>query len=291
MKIFLVGGTGFIGTNFLRLAVGDDHFDEIIVCVNKRKPAISSPRLKIHTPCRIDDVTTLKIEDNIDYIVNFAGIIKETRDKKFDSVHHQGVKNLLRVANETGARGFVYISAAGVNNMRDEAYMKTKWLAEEKIRKSDLEYLILRPSIVLGPDGDFTKMLRLMFKLSPFIPVIGDGSYKIQPIFVSDLVEIVRRGILQGIKGTFDTCGPNAVSYNEFLTMIKEQLNVRRPFIHIPVRLVSVLAQLGGPFSPVTNDQLKMLLAGSTCEDSKIYTLTSYIPKNLEETLRISFSS
>ena len=291
MKIFLVGGTGFIGTNFLKIIINDDHFDEIIVCMNKRRPAVSSPKIKIHSPCRIDNITTLKIDDNIDYIIDFAGIIKETRDKKFDKVHYVGVKNLLEIAHKTGARGFVYISAAGVNDMRDEAYMKTKWLAEEEIRKSGLEYLILRPSIVLGPDGDFTKMLKLMFRLSPFIPVIGDGNYKIQPVFVGDLAEIVRRGILQGIKGTFGTCGPNAVTYKEFLTMIKEQFNVRRPFIHIPVKLVSILAWLGGTYSPVTRDQLKMLLSGSTCEDNKIYTLTSFSPKNLEETIRISFAS
>ncbi len=291
MKIFLVGGTGFIGTNFLQLALGDNHFDEIIICVNKRKPSVSSPKIKIHTPCRIDDIKTLKIDKNTDYIIDFAGIIKETRDKKFERVHHEGVKNLLRVAHETGARGFVYISAAGVDGTRDEAYMKTKWLAEEEIRKSGLEYLILRPSIVLGPDGDFTKMLKIMFKLFPFIPVIGEGNYKIQPIFVGDLVEIVRRGILQGIKGTFGACGPDAVTYKEFLKMIKEQLKIKRPLMHIPVRLVSLFAQLGDPLSPVTGDQLKMLLTGSTCKDSKIFTLISYAPKNLEETIRISFLS
>lgn len=291
MRIFLVGGTGFIGTNFLRVIINDDHFDEIIVCMNKRRPEVLSPKIKIHSPCKIDEITTLKIEENIDYIVDFAGIIKETRDKKFDRVHYEGAKNLLRVAHETGAQGFVYISAAGVDDMRDEAYMKTKWMAEEEIRKSGLEYLILRPSIVLGPDGDFTKLLKLMFRLSPFIPVIGDGNYKIQPIFVGDLVEIVRRGILQGIKGTFGVCGPVTVTYKEFLSMIKEQLNVKRIFIHISVKLVSILARLGGAFSPVTSDQLKMLLTGSTCEDSKIYTLTSYSPRNLEETIRISFTS
>ncbi len=286
MKLFIAGGTGFIGSHFLKNIVYDDHFERIDLCVNRRLPKIGSPKVMVYRPCRIDDESILNIEGSYDYIVNFVGIIKETRDKKFEKVHHQGVKNLIKLAQKTGATGFVQISAAG---NADTPYMNTKREAEEEIISSGLEYVILRPSFVLGPDGDFVKMLKKLLKFSPFLPVIGDGSYQVQPIFVGDLAEIVRRSILQGIKGVFGACGPDRISYLDFMKKIKSITGAWQPIVKIPLTLMKSVATIAGPLSPADRDQLKMLTSGSFCDEIRIFRLVSLSPTPLDKTIELSF--
>ena len=287
MKIFVAGGTGFIGSHFLKNIVYDDHFERIDLCVNRRLPRISSPKIMIYRPCRIDDESIKNIRGSYDYVVNFVGIIKETRDKKFENVHYRGVKNLIELAKRSGATGFLHISAAG---NADTPYMITKRKAEEEIVSSGLEYVILRPSFVLGPDGDFVKMIKKILRFSPLLPVIGDGSYSVQPIFVGDLVELARRSMLQGIKGIFGACGPDKVTYLEFMVRIKKVTGAWQPIVRIPLSLMKVTATVAGPLAPADRDQLKMLTAGSYCEDLKIYSTLSLSSTPLDKTIELSFS-
>ncbi len=286
MRIFLAGGTGFIGSHFLKNIIYDDHFERIDLCVNRRLPKITSSKVMIYRPCRIDDENILKIEGSYDYIVNFVGIIKETRDKKFEKVHHQGVVNLLKLARKTGATGFLHISAAG---NAETPYMETKRKAEEEIISSGLEYIILKPSFVLGPDGEFVKMLKRLLKFSPFLPVIGDGSYHVQPVFVGDLVELARRAILQGITGVYGACGPDKITYLEFMKRIKEITGAWQPIVKIPVTFMKTMAKLAGPLSPADTDQLKMLLSGSFCEEIKLYSIVSLSPLPIDRIIELSF--
>ena len=288
MKVFVAGGTGFIGTHFLKNIAYDDNFEKIGICVNKRKPRIRSEKFEIYEGCRIDSESLFQVDGNYDYVVDFVGIIKETRDKKFENVHHRGVVNLIELAKRVGAVGFVYVSAAGVEKGIDAAYMRTKFLAEQEIVGSGLEYLILRPSFVLGPDGDFVKMLKKMIKFLPFIPVIGDGNYRVQPVFVGDLVEAIRRGILEGVRGIYGACGPDRVTYNEFIMIVKKALGSKKPIFHIPVGFMRLSAKLLGPLSPANEDQLKMLFAGSTCEEADIFSKVGLSPKPLQEIVKLS---
>ena len=269
MKIFISGGTGFVGGHVCRALRERGH--EVRLLVHRRGGAAESGVELVE-----GDVTRLETFENslggYDAVVNLVGIIREFPSKgvTFERLHVQATANLLAAAARIGITRYLQMSALGARPAAVSAYHQTKWRAEETVRGSGMEWTIFRPSLIFGPHDAFINMLAAQLRLAPVMPVIGSGSYRLQPIHADDVARCIALALeLPGTIGqTYELCGVDRVSYEELLDMIAAALGRSRPFKpHLPLGLMKLVIPLAQeiPQFPITMDQLQMLLEESIC--------------------------
>jgi NADH dehydrogenase len=184
------------------------------------------------------------------------------------------------------------MSALGVDSGLDTDYLLTKKQGEDAVKKTaGLQWTIFRPSIVFGPNDMFVNMLARMIKLLPLVPVIGDGTYRLQPVSVTNVAEgfIKSLKMPQAIGKTYDIAGPDKFSYNELLDVIGKTLGKKRVRkLHQPLSLVKIMEKIFGRFQsfPITTDKIKMLLSGNVTDDDSFFKEFDISPINFYEGIR-----
>ncbi|MBV5341448.1 MAG: complex I NDUFA9 subunit family protein [Deltaproteobacteria bacterium] len=268
MKIFIAGGSGFVGEHLIKELQKSGH--SVRTLVHSR----SKPRGEIEQV--FGDVTRLETFEQglsgCDAVINLVGIIREfpARGITFERLHVQATANLLAAATGNGIRRYLQMSALGSRPAAVSAYHQTKWRAEESVRGSALEWTIFRPSLIFGPHDAFINMLAAQLRLAPLMPVIGSGSYRLQPIHADDVARCFTLALAmpETIGQAYELCGGDRVSYEALLDMISAALGRPRPFKpHMPLGLMKLAIPLMQkiPQFPITMDQLQMLLEESIC--------------------------
>src|SRR5205807_9662115 len=139
-------------------------------------------------------------------------------------------------------------------------YHRTKWQAEELVRDSALPYVILRPSLINGPENAPIRTLARLHHALPVIPVFGDGRFPTQPVWVEDVALAFALSVEQpSLSGVFELGGPQVLTYEEFLLAIGRAAGHPRPLVHMPLALARAAAgafDLLGAAAPLTSDQL-----------------------------------
>ena len=273
MRVFITGGSGFVGRELIRQLLADGHQVRALVR--------NADRLKDVSPIEtvIGDTTkpeTLKNQmTDCDAVIHLVGIIREIASKgvTFERLHTQSTLNVVAAAKEQGVKRYLHMSANGTTINATTKYHKTKWLAEEAVKKSALEWTIFRPSLIFGPDDAFINMLAKMVKMLPVMPVFGDGEYSMQPVHVRDVATGFCAALTQEqtISQIYHCCGPEIFSYNELLDVIGVALGKKSPVckLHQPLWLMKPIVSACESISlfPITRDQLTMLLQGNVCTD------------------------
>jgi len=269
MKIFVAGGTGFLGGHLLKeLQAGGD---------SVRLLAHSRNTLEEDVDLVTGDITLPEsFEQNLkgcDAVINLVGIIREFPSKgiTFKRLHVQATANLLAATQKSGVRRYLQMSALGTRSDAVSDYHKTKWEAEELVRGSALEWTIFRPSLIFGPEDAFVNMLAAQLRLAPVMPVIGSGSYRLQPIHADDVARCFAMALkMPETAGQhYNLCGNDRLSYEELLDMTAAVMGRAKPFKpHFPLglmkRIIPILQNI--PQFPITMDQLQMLLEESVCD-------------------------
>jgi NADH dehydrogenase len=290
VKIAVTGASGFIGNHLLTSLLKDD-FEITILSHKIQSINNSDEKLKI-VKGAIEDISSLtNAFQDIDIVIHLVGIIVETKEKTFEKTVAQGTKNLVSAAKASRVKKIIYLSALGTSSEALSNYHKTKYIAEQAIINSGIEYTILRASVIYGERDGFISMLSHMIKSLPFTPVIGDGKYKLQPIYIDDLVSVLHESILSedSKNKLFDIAGPEKLEYLQILDIIKVDLDVKRLNFHIPVAVMKPMAFLMEKFltfPPITRDQLKMMLTGNTGNIEEMEKVYSIKPISLEEGLK-----
>lgn len=273
MRVFITGGTGFVGRQVTQELLQQGHQIRALV----RETGKSLP-VEVETVS--GDTTSYEMLADAalgcDAIINLVGIIREFPVKKitFDRLHTQTTKNLIRMAQETGIRRFIQMSANGTRVDAVTGYHQSKWRAEQALRDSDLDWTIFRPSLIFGADDLFVNMLAGLIKTLPVVPVMGDGCYRLQPVCVVDVARSFVQALERNdtIHQTYHCCGPEQLSYDQVLDLIGHALGRSRPplKLHQPLclmkPLISIFQHL--PPFPMTSDQLTMLLEENICNSS-----------------------
>ncbi|MCD6582151.1 MAG: complex I NDUFA9 subunit family protein [Desulfuromusa sp.] len=273
MKVFITGGSGFVGREIIRQLVAENHSVRALV----RQADTLEDFSDVETI--VGDTTqpeTLRDQlSGCDAVIHLAGIIREFpgRGITFKKLHGESTNNILRAAEEQGIKRYLQMSANGTREKAVTDYHKTKWEAEELVRQSKLDWTIFRPSLIFGPEDQFVNMLAQLIRALPIVPVMGDGQYQLQPVSVIDVAKgfVTALNQPETVGKTYQCCGPQAFSYDQILDLIAQALGqvagTRK--IHQPLWLmkpiVSVLQSI--PLFPMTSDQLQMLLEGNICED------------------------
>ncbi|HEU4548942.1 MAG TPA: complex I NDUFA9 subunit family protein [Rhizomicrobium sp.] len=197
-----------------------------------------------------------------DAAVNLTGILFE-KGQSFEDVQAAGAANVAEAAAAAGLSALVHVSAIGADPHSDSAYARTKAEGEEAVRRNFPNAVILRPSIVFGPEDSFFNKFAGMARYFPALPLIGGGKTRFQPVFVGNVAAAIAAGLDNpAARGrTFELGGPGVYSFKELMEIILRQTGRERALIPLPFRLASIMAAflqlLPGPV--LTMDQVRLL--------------------------------
>jgi uncharacterized protein YbjT (DUF2867 family) len=272
MRIFVSGGSGFVGGHICRELRAAGH--EVRLLVHRRSV---SPEAGIE---QVEgDVAELgsfaQGLAGCDAVINLVGIIREFpgRGITFDRLHVAATRNMLAAARQNGIGRYLQMSALGARSGAASRYHQTKFQAEELVGNSGLDATIFRPSLIFGPKDAFVNMLAGYIRNFSAVPVVGDGSYRLQPIAATDVARCFALALAmpETIGKSYTLCGPDRLTYNDLVDTIglvlgkKSVVKLRNPLALL--RMITPLLQ-GFSFFPLTMDQITMLLEESICDGS-----------------------
>lgn len=274
LSVFLTGGTGFVGGHVARRLAERGHRLRALVREPESADALRELGAELVRGDISQEAGMAEAIVGCDVVVHLVGIIRERLPATtFEGVHTRGTLRVLDAARPAGVRKFVHMSALGARP-HGTTYQRTKYEAEELVRRSGLPYVIFRPSIIVGAGGEFVDILLHLLRFLPVTPVIGDGSYRLQPVDVEDVaaafVQAAEREDLTG--ESFEIGGPHKLTYNRMLDIVGEEHGLRRPRIHVPVGLISPFVDLATNWrlpTPINSEQLSMLLEESILPGEK----------------------
>ena len=202
-------------------------------------------------------------------VIHLVGIIREWKENTFERVHVQATKHVVDEAKKSGVKRFLHMSALGTRENARSRYQQTKWAGEDCVRKSGLAWTIFRPSFIYGPKDKAINTLAKLVQRLPFVPVLGSGNTKIQPISVANVARAFVGAIRndESISHVYDLCGPEAFTWNELYDKLQRILGTRKPKWHLPLPIARVQAALFEkilPNPPFTCDQLLMVQEDNT---------------------------
>ena len=297
---FVLGGSGFIGLRLVEaLAKANWRVRVGVRNLAKARPARVFGEvgqvLTLRTP--IQDETRLRAAvQGVDLVVNCVGILSEFGQQSFESVQSDGAIRLARLAAKAGVQDFVQISSLAADINSASNYARTKAEAEAGILSYMPQATILRPSLVFGAEDQFFNRFASMARLSPFLPLVGAGATKFQPVYVGDVVAAILASLERPeAKGqVFALCGPQVYSFRELLDYTLKTIRRRRWLVSLPESLASFIALLTGwlPGAPLTSDQLILLKEDTVLQKGdknladlgiEAHSLESLVPAYLEQ--------
>jgi len=277
MKVFLTGGTGFIGTEILKRLKESGYSARLLVRNSKSRRVqelIKRYRAEEHAGDVLDPDSLEGAIEGVDAVIHLVGIISEVGQSTFERVHLRGTRNLIEATKRAGVKRYLHMSALGSRARAISRYHQSKWTAEEGVRRSGLEYTIFRPSLVYGPGDRFVNVFAGLSRFSPVLPVLGGGDAKFQPVSVGVVATAFAKALTEpkSIGNTYDLCGPEPLTMPQLLDEILAATNRRRFKLQLPAFLARgqaafcefVFPRLLHRAPPLNRDQLIMLEEGNT---------------------------
>jgi uncharacterized protein YbjT (DUF2867 family) len=271
MKIFITGGTGFVGREVLWNLHEAGHTVRLLT----RRPDAESTRQLAYrhraeiVPGSVDERDALtRGMSGCHAVIHLVGIISEFGGNTFQNAHVEATRTVVEVAEETGVKRLLHMSALGTRENAVSQYHQSKWQAENIVLKCNLDWTIFRPSVIYGREDGFVNLLAKICRFSPVAVVMGNGRNKLQPVAVEDVAHCFASALEkpESVGRTFDLCGPEEFSLNEIYDLLLRTTRRHRIKFHVPIPLANIQAAamefafglLGNP-SPLTRDQLLML--------------------------------
>jgi len=297
--ITVFGASGFIGRYVVRRLAKAGYR----VRAATRRPHLACALKPMGAGGQVQIVqANLRYEDSIrravdgaDGVVNLVGLLAEGGKQSFQSLQIKGADMVARCAAEAGVRTCVHISAIGAGAHSPSRYARTKALGEQAVREAVAEAVILRPSIVFGPEDAFFNRFADMARFAPALPLIGGGRTRFQPVYVDDVAQCVLKAISDDAFAgrTFELGGSGIYTFKDILTFILTVIGRRRVLIPVPFLAATGLGLAGEitgalPFAQpfLTRDQVILLksdnVVGLTDENPGDISAFGVKPKTIE---------
>jgi NADH dehydrogenase len=267
MKVFVTGGTGFVGTEVVAQLRTQGH--SVRLLVRSASPSAHRPDLEIVSGDILQSEILKQAVAGCEAIVHLVGIISEAGARTFERIHVSGTHNMIEAAKAAGVKRFLHMSALGTRPNARSRYHQTKWLAEELVRSSGLQWTIFRPSLVFGPRDAFVNLYAKLLSFAPVVPLLGNPTVKFQPVSVQDVAGVVAAAVTDPASSgkTFDLVGSEAFTLREIVKRIARRSGHKAILWHVPNSLAVAQAYLmeliyGRILSrppPLNRDQLVML--------------------------------
>ncbi|MEO1090002.1 MAG: complex I NDUFA9 subunit family protein [Pseudomonadota bacterium] len=265
--VTVFGGSGFLGRYVVRRLAAEGA-QVRVVC---RYP---QQALHLRTMGEIGQVVVMRgnvaaetdlasYVDGATAVINLVGILFQWGRQRFDAVQATAPGRMAAAAREAGATRFVHLSAIGADTSSDAAYARTKAAGETAVLEEFAGATILRPSVVFGAEDDFFNRFAQMAGISPFLPLIGGGQTRFQPVYVDDVAQAVMKALTDpDTRGqTYELGGPDVYTFKELLEYLVEVLGRKRLLLDVPTGLANVKARFFEylPKPPLTRDQIALL--------------------------------
>jgi uncharacterized protein YbjT (DUF2867 family) len=264
--VTVFGGSGFLGRHVVRALARRDF---------RIRAAVRRPDLAIHLQPlgRVGQIHAVQanvrfpasIETAVrdaDIVINLVGILFERGRQTFDLVQGAGAGQVARAAAAAGAR-MVHVSALGADSDSPSLYARSKAAGEAAVLEAVPSATIVRPSIVFGPEDDFFNRFAAMARVSPFLPLIGGGETRFQPVFVADVAEAIARAAEGETRpGTiYELGGPEVRTFRQLMQFVLATIERRRLLVPLPFGLAKLQAQVLQllPKPLLTPDQVLLL--------------------------------
>jgi NADH dehydrogenase len=267
--VTVFGGSGFLGRHAVRALARDGWRVRAAV----RRPDLAGHLQPMGAVGQIQPVqANLRYPDSVRRavegaraVVNLVGILAKTGAQTFDAVHLAGARTVASAARAAGAETMVHVSALGADRRAKSSYARTKAAGEAAVLQEVSGAVILRPSLVFGPEDELFNRFAAMAGYSPFLPLIGGGRTKLQPVYAGDVgaaIAAVCAG--KGKPGTiYELGGPEVVTFRQLLDHTQEWSGRKRRYLRIPFWAAKLGALLTLPLPnglrPLTVDQIRML--------------------------------
>jgi len=265
--IAVFGAGGFLGKHLMRQLTKLGYR----VKVATRNPYLKGYLKPLGNPGQIELFKTdifnpedvKQVLGNCDFAINLVGILYETRKQKFNQIHTEFPHLLCNLCKEIGVKNLVHISALGILDNHVSKYMQSKLEGEKNIKKFFKSSVILRPSLVFGPEDKFFNTFASIAQFSPALPLIGGGKTKFSPIYVGD----VARAIVKALRlnnsepEIFELGGPENYSFKQLMEILLTEIKKKRFLISIPwgfAKFQSYFLQML-PNPLLTPDQVELL--------------------------------
>ncbi len=193
--------------------------------------------------CNIRDEASVRAAlAGADAAVNCVGILFEAGKNRFDPVQAQAPGQIARLAAEAGVAQLVQISAIGADAGSQSAYARSKAAGEAAVRAAFPDAVILRPSIIFGPEDQFFNRFAGMTRFAPFLMVAGASS-RFQPVYVDDVAQAAQKAILGAVApGTYELGGPEVKTFRELMQMMLAEIRRKRIIVNMPWPMAHAVA-------------------------------------------------
>jgi NADH dehydrogenase len=273
--VTVFGGSGFLGRHVVRALAKRDYRIRVAV----RRPELAGHLQPLGKVGQIHAVqANLRYPASVEaamrdsqVAINLVGILTESGAQRFDAVQAQGAAAVARAARAVGAR-MAHVSAIGAAENSPSRYARAKAAGEKAVLGEIPEAVILRPSLVFGPEDLFTNRFAALARMSPTLPLIG-GDTRMQPVYVGDVATAVAEAVDGKARAgcTYELGGPEVLSMREILDLILATIQRKRMLLPVPfgiAKLQALLLQFApGPLK-LTPDQVALLRLDNVVSDA-----------------------
>ena len=279
--VTIYGGSGFVGRYIARRLAKQGW---------RIRVAVRRPNEAMHVKpygavgqvepvlCNIrDDRSVLAAMQGADAVVNCVGTFERRGKNSFDAVQHQGAERIARLAAEQGIANLVHISAIGASAESESLYCQTKALGEQAVMAHVPGAVILRPSVIFGPEDGFFNRFAAMTRLGPVLPIVG-GETRFQPVFVDDVAQAAVQGATgQARAGIYELGGPDVATFRELMRKMLGVIRRRRLIINLPFPIAGLL---GGALELANRVSLGIVPAMLTRDQVRSLRVDNVVPDN-----------
>lgn len=243
--VTIFGGSGFVGRYIARRMAKEGWRVRVAVrrpneAIFVRPYGVVGQVEPVLANVRDDDSVRAAIH-GADAVVNCVGILSERGKNKFNLVQNHGAARVARIAAAEGVARLVQISAIGADAASPSVYAQSKAAGEEAVLEAFPTAVILRPSIVFGPEDEFFNRFAQMVRFSPMLPVVG-GNTRFQPVYVDDVARAAVMGVLGTAKpGVYELGGPEIKTFRELMRQMLTVVQRRRLILNVPFWIATVM--------------------------------------------------
>jgi NADH dehydrogenase len=268
-QVTVFGGSGFVGRAIVR-ALAQEGYQVRVAC---RRIELAE---RIKTAGDVGQITILRTNLRIpasvaaavsgsQAVINASGIAFQRGRQRYETVHVEGARAIAEAAKAAGVQRLVHVSGIGADQRNStNRFIRSKVDAEDAIVSGFANATMLRPSVVFGPEDAMFNRMAQIARQAPFLPVVGDGSARVQPVYVGDVgaavVAVLERP--ETAKSVFELGGPRVYTYREIAALVLREIDRHKRIVGVPAGLMKIMGFFAEflPVPPLTHDQVDLLV-------------------------------
>ncbi|QEC46602.1 NAD-dependent epimerase/dehydratase family protein [Baekduia soli] len=261
--LLLTGATGLVGSTLLARLLADGTPVRCLVR-DPRRLGADRVRVQIALGDLADPPSFRNALRGVTTVVHLAAAIRDQPRGSIEELNGIATWRLVQAAERAGVQRFIHFSALSASAHDRTRFLRAKALAEQAVLASDLQRLVLAPSLVYAPGDVFMTLLGHM-ALAPVVPVSGRGRARFEPIWAADVAACVTALIAGGGDGRerYELAGPEVVTHTELVRRLLQAAGRPRPLVHVPTAVVSRVLRateaILGSRAPATWDQAELM--------------------------------